>query len=304
MFEIFSTSIPFFIIIGIGAGVSPFIDKDKWIEVLNKYGLYIGFPAIIISSLIKLKDNFNFGFIVVIANLIILLISIAIILLITKLSKVDRDTRNAYIICGFFGNVAYLGFPFISSLFPNSDGLISVIIAVYIFIVFTVGVSILDISRNNKSINFLVLLQNLLKNPLLLSVFIGIAIVALGITIPPVLQKPIEMLSASGSPIVLLSLGIFISRKIQFNKNLLHATIISIYKLIALPIFFLLILQFFQLSKNEVSISVIEAAMPLAITPFALAEIYPLDKEIVAMSIIISTVLSLFSLALITFLVQ
>ncbi|MBI5728261.1 MAG: hypothetical protein HY984_00740, partial [Candidatus Magasanikbacteria bacterium] len=39
-------------------------------------------------------------------------------------------------------------------------------------------------------------------------------------------------------------------------------------------------------------VSVIEAAMPLAITPFALAQVYPLDKRIIATTTIISTILS------------
>ena len=304
MLDIIQSIIPLFLIMAIGAAISPFIDKDKWIEVLNKYGLYIGFPAIIISGLTSAKDYSNLDFSIVGANFSILIISIVLIFLFTSVFKLKKEIRNTYLICSFWGNVAYLGFPLVSGLFPGSDSLISIIIAVYLLIVFTIGILILEISKENKSPGILNLLKNLFKNPLLLAVLFGIALVILDVTFPPVIQKPIEMFAASASPVVLLSLGIFIFRKINFNKKVYHAAVISFYKLIALPLIFIFLLQFFEVSKSAASVSIIEAAMPLAITPFALAEIYPLDKEIVAMGVIISTLMSLFTITAITFLVR
>ena len=286
----------------IGAAISPFIDKDKWIEVLNKYGLYIGFPAIIISGLTKAKDYPNLDFSIIGANFSILIISGVFIFLVTSIIKLKKEIRNTYLICSFFGNVAYLGFPLVTGLFPGSDSLVSIIVAIYLFVVFTAGVLILEMSKENKSPGILNLFKNLFKNPLLLAVLFGIAFVISDITFPPVIQKPIEMFAASAPPVVLLSLGIFIFRKINFNRKVYLAAVISLYKLIVLPLIFLFLLQFFQVSKSAASVSIIEAAMPLAITPFALAEIYPLDKEIVAMAAIISTLMSLFTITAITFL--
>ena len=304
MLDIIQSIIPLFLIMAIGAAISPFIDKDKWIEVLNKYGLYIGFPAIIISGLTSVKDYSNLDFSIVGANFSILIISIVLIFLFTSVFKLKKEIRNTYLICSFWGNVAYLGFPLVTGLFPGSDSLVSIIIAVYLLIVFTIGILILEISKENKSPGILNLFKNLFRNPLLLAVLFGIALVILDVTFPPVIQKPIEMFAASASPVVLLSLGIFIFRKINFNKKVYHAAVISLYKLIALPLIFIFLLQFFEVSKSAASVSIIEAAMPLAITPFALAEIYPLDKEIVAMGVIISTLMSLFTITAITFLVR
>ena len=132
----------------------------------------------------------------------------------------------------------------------------------------------------------------------------GVVLGQVDIVLPQVLQSPINMFAASASPVVLISLGIFISKKIQFNKNLIHSAFISLYKLILLPIIFIFLLQFLNLSRTDVSISVLEAAMPLAITPFAMAEIYPLDKEIISMAVIISTMLSLFTLIAVSLIIN
>lgn len=303
MIDMISAILPFFIIMGLGAGIAPFIEREKWIEILNKYGLFIGFPAIILSSLTKVRDYSNLDLNIIYANIAILFISIALILLVAKIAGLKKEVRNTYMICSFWGNVAYLGFPLLSGLYPDSKNVISVIIAVYIIIVFTIGVLILEISHNKKSIHPFSMLKNLLKNPLLLSVLAAIGLVKLDIMLPMVLQSSIDMFAVSASPVVLLSLGIFISRKIQLNKNFIHSALISSYKLVVLPLIFLLMLQFFNLSKIDSSISIMESAMPLAITPFAMAEIYPLDKEIISMAVILSTILSLFTLIAVSLLI-
>jgi len=49
---------------------------------------------------------------------------------------------------------------------------------------------------------------------------------------------------------------------------------------------------------TNLAISVLEAGMPLAITPFILGELYPMEREMIAFSIVISCFLSVFTLPL------
>ncbi|MBD3792708.1 MAG: hypothetical protein IE889_00920 [Campylobacterales bacterium] len=44
-------------------------------------------------------------------------------------------------------------------------------------------------------------------------------------------------------------------------------------------------------------ISVLEARMPIAITPFILAELYPMERELIAFGVVISSVLSMLTLS-------
>jgi len=52
-----------------------------------------------------------------------------------------------------------------------------------------------------------------------------------------------------------------------------------------------------------VAISVLEAGMPMAITPFILAELYPMEREVIALSIVISCLFSVITLPIIMVLV-
>jgi len=44
------------------------------------------------------------------------------------------------------------------------------------------------------------------------------------------------------------------------------------------------------------AISVLEAGIPMAITPFILAELYPMEREIIAIGIVVSCLLSVLTL--------
>ena len=73
-------------------------------------------------------------------------------------------------------------------------------------------------------------------------------------------------------------------------------------KLFVVPMIFLL--YFYLAGQSEVlAISVLEAGMPMAITPFILAELYPMEREIIAIGIVVSCLLSVFTLPLLMVLV-
>lgn len=293
MLEILFTVSPLFILIFLGSllRILKIADED-WIEVLNKFGLMVGFPAIIFQSLVNVDIGGMISIDILLYNLILLAVVMLSGLGITHALGLDTKIRNSYMMCIAFGNVAYLGYPFITSVLPNSSGSVSLHIAVYIFIVFTLGLFILEISLNagkKKKLDILKLITNCLKNPLLLAVIFGIGFLYFDIPIPQVIDASLGMLAKSASPVVLLALGMFIARKISFDNSFTHATIIALLSLIAMPLGFMAFGNLMQFG-SAFQISILQAAMPLAITPFALAEIYPLDKKVIATAIMISTV--------------
>jgi len=290
---------PFFIIIAIGSILRLFIANDKWVEVLNKFGYYIGFPAIVLTSFFTISSDFHITVNLIIYNVVILISIIVLTLVITRLLKVDNKIGNTYIVSAFFGNIAYLGFPFITTLLPGSESIVSVHIAIYLILVFTIGVFILEISNGwgIKSLNRMVI--NIIKNPLLISVAIGIIISVFKIKVPVIIRNPIQLIASAATPVVLLALGIFIVRKIELNKVFLHSVLITVIKLILVPAIFYFVLKS-SITEKEFNISILESAMPLALTPFALAEIYSLDKQIIAVTIFLSTAISIVTLTVLT----
>lgn len=302
MTQIFAVIAPLFIIIFASALLQKLTKiGDDWSKVLNDFALKIGFPILIFSALSKTPFSFSEQADLIIANSIFILASFFFAIIIGKILRLKRQMLLTLFICFVFGNFAYLGIPILvqisgEKILPTA----SLIVAIYLFYVFTLGIGYLEYS-SKKNGNDLAkdIIINLFKNPLLISVILGITVGSLAIEIPTILQKSLDMITASVTPTVLIVIGLFIGKsKIGKLKEWLPIFLFSLLKLVILPACFYLGLKFFGLIPNQFSSSIIQSAMPLAITPFALADKYNLNKNFIARSIVLSTILAVISLPL------
>lgn len=272
---------------------------DYWSKAINEYSLKIGLPVLIFSALAKTSFSLTTEIPLIISNSLILIIGFAIVIAISKIFKLKEKTTLTIFICLTFGNVAYLGIPVLTQVYGNETlPQISLLIAVYFFWIFTVGIGYLDYKTNHHDQHFVKhLLLNLFKKPLIIAIILGIIFGAFNVEIPTILNKPINMISTSVTPVVLLVIGIFIGGS-QLGKisEWAFVFLFSVITLLVLPAIFYFALKVFRYSPSDFSISVVELAMPSAITPFALADKYNLNKKFIAHLIVLSTILSILTL--------
>ncbi len=300
--ELITAIAPIFILIALGVLLRIIkLADDKWVKVLNNLAFYVAFPALIFNSLASLQIGGGESYAIFIWNSVLLVLTMLLTYLITWLLKLRKKIRNCYLIAVLFGNTAYLGFPYITSFIEGSGGMISIVIASYIAVVLIIGIWILEVSAHEYA-GAWEISKHILRNPLLISVVLGLVFAQFSLKLPIVFDTSIKMLATSASPIVLVALGIFIAKKVEWNKQLAHSLAITVVKLLVLPLLFFLF-GLYALKDINFIIPVLEAGMPVAITTFALAQIYPLDKKVVVYSIAISTILSVITLPLLTYLV-
>ena len=268
---------------------------DDWSKVLNDYALNIGLPVLIFSALAKAPSLFAGQAQLIVANSIFILVSLLLAVIFGKVFRLKKQMFLTVFICFVFGNIAYLGIPLLvqiagEQVLPTA----SVIVATYFFWLFIIGIGYLDFSiEKNKKIVVKNTVKNLFKNPLLIAVILGVVVGGLQIALPSVLLKSLDMVTASVTPTVLIVIGLFIGKS-QIGKLTEWGPVVlfSILTLCILPAIFYFGAKFFGFVPGHFSSSIIQAAMPLAITPFALADKYHLNKVFIARSIVLSTILS------------
>jgi predicted permease len=193
--------------------------------------------------------------------------------------------------------VAYLGLPVLTEIFgqqivPQA----SLIISLYLIWTFSIGIFYLE--RTAKSdVDYKTLVSGLLKNPLLIGVFLGIIASFFKFPADGIFLKIFDIIGKSTTPVIMLSLGIFISQ-VTFGKwkEWINITIFSITKTMVLPALFILMLSISKMDFQTNLPSVLEAAMPFALTPYALAGVYDLDKNFITKAIVLSTIISVVTL--------
>jgi len=288
---------PLFLVIFVGMVVSrnKSID-DKWLEVLNNYALWIGFPALILVALSRLEWDMQLYGSLMGWNSARIVVPMLMVIPVSALLKLKNSTRRTLFLAVSYGNVAYLGIPVLRSAF--GDQILpeaTMISAVYVFWMFTLGIFLVEYFGDHK-VHFKELILRLVANPLLIAVFIGLFIAVNQIQLPKVISAGLDIFANSVTAVVLFSLGLFMGKQ-PFGKlrDWLPVLAFSLIILFVLPLLFWLVLRPFtdsSLSKAWV----LEAAMPMGLTAYALCMKYKLNAEFASRTVVLSTLLALLSL--------
>lgn len=291
----FKTVLPLFLVIFVGIFFSHTKAASKnWIDILNKYALWIGFPALVIASLMHLDLEGQSYTKLILLNSGFIVICMLLAYPISQIFGLSIKMRSSLILILSFGNVTYLGIPILNSAFGDIILPIAAVnSAVYVFWLFTLGIFLIEINSEGQ-INIKKLFFSLIKNPLLISVFIGLIIVIFNIKLPVFAEKTILLFSNSVTAVVLFSLGMFLGmHKIGNPKDWLKALIYSMVAILVLPFIFYIFLRNLDFNPLQLKATILDAAMPLGVTPYALAVQYKLESTMVARIIVLATLLSL-----------
>lgn len=294
------TVLPLFLVIIAGTLFSRSkVSSEAWIDVLNKYALYIGFPALVVASLMHLEigDQSYFKLIVYTSAYTIFCLLLA--FPVAKAFKLSKKMRRTLFLILPFGNIAYLGMPVLQNAFGDKILPVAAIVsAIYIFWLLTLGIILIEITGEDK-LHPKKLVLSLAQNPLLLSVFLGLALVFFDIKMPQVAEQTIQLFANSVSAVVLFSLGIFLGmQKIGKLKEWSQVSLWVIVTMLLLPLVFCQVLKGLHFDTQLMKVSVIDAAMPMGLTPYAISLQYKLEAKLAARIVVLGTFLSVFIIPL------
>lgn len=291
---------PLFLIIGFGTLFSRSkICNPQWIEILNKYALYIGFPALVIASLMSLEpgDQSFLKLILYTSGYTVFCMMLA--FPVARIFRFSRKMLRTLFLILPFGNFAYLGIPVLQNalgdeILPTA----AILSAVYLFWLLTLGIILIE-ALGDDNIHPKKLILSLLQNPLLMSVFVGLGIVYFNIKLPLFAEKTITLFSDSVTAVVLFALGIFLgSQKIGKPKEWYIVFTLVLITMLVLPFCYYIYLHAIDFDKLLTKASILDAAMPLGLTPYVLASQYKLETSLAARIVVLGTFLSIFIIPL------
>ncbi|MEE4196075.1 MAG: AEC family transporter [Bacteroidales bacterium] len=272
----------------------------------------ITLPFLIITSVSHVEINKE-----ILNNsiLVFILSSVAITLLFFigrisgKILTLPQKKRNIHLLHTMFGNVAFLGYPLFSALFPGGEGLLYAIIyhLTQDVFIWTIGVFVFN---NTKKVKFTRNLKHLL-NPNTVSFALGTLMLALGIQFPDYIYKPFYGLGQTTLYIAMLYIGAVLAQNPMmkaFKKPEIYA--LSFNKMILVPFLLILLIEAlqgftgFHIGEVARTVVVMQAGMPCMAMIVVLAKRFGSDDLHATENLFLSTILSLGTLPLIYLLIQ
>ncbi len=287
--KLFEVIFPVFFVVGIGYFLGK---KNPKINTtfITQFGANIGSPAIVLYSVTTTGLTFNvFSEYFFYYFLAIIGFSIIGIIFLFFLKK-DIIMELPPLILPNTGN---MGLPICLFAYGNEGlGVAGAIASIIILFHFTVGVFLAS-----KRFNF----EIILKSPAFYSVLLSILILYFQISVPNFIVNTTMLLTYATIFLILMSLGIALTRLKVFSFN--KALVSSIARVILGPVVGLILIRLFNLSGIAAGVLLIQCSMPSAILNYLVGSMYSPKKVIdsIASTIVVSTILSFITIPIVVF---
>ena len=299
--EIFNIVAPVFIVVAAGyAAVRSRILADEPIDQLMKFAIQFAIPCLLFSatSIIDLAVAFNWR--LLLSYYAAAIGSFAIAYVVVRYGFKRRPGEAVGIAFGaLFSNLVLLGLP-ISERAWGIEGMAPsfALVSVNAPICYLVGITTMELLRvDGRSFveTSRIVVNAIFRNSMMIGITLGFLVNFSGLPLPDPLLGAIDLLARASLPVALFALGGLLTRY-QLSKSLGEAGVISTISLIVQPALVWLLAWQLQLPDATTRAIVLMAAAAPGLNAYLFAAMYNRGQDSAASSVLLSTLLSLFTI--------
>lgn len=293
-----NATIPVFLLMILGYALhkTSLLD-DRFADKLNVFVFQAALPVLLFKNLSETDFHTFWDGGMVLFCFVVSLISILVMVGVSFFLK-DKSIRAEFIQGGYRGSQALLGAALFQNIYGGTGPLaLTLIGAVPLYNVAAV-LTLTLLSPQGGRIDRTVIkksLRGIVTNPIILAIAAGLLWSLLGIPQPVILQRTIASFAATATPLGLLALGASINVR-KAASSLKPALVCSVFKLILFVGLFLPAAIHLGY-RNELLVGIlIMLASPATVSCFTMARSMGHDGTLSASTIVLSTLLSAFTL--------
>ncbi len=299
MVEIFLKTLPFFALIalGWGAGKRGFFSEEAT-AYLTRFVFYFALSAMLLrwTAQLSLSEVFSWAFVAAYLSASIVIYALVIAVAMWRGLGVAEAAVEAQ--CGVVGNVGFLGVPMLALLLGQAAVGPVVLVLACDLIVFGSLIVILITGSRGEGGALASALGGLIRNPMIVSICLGLAWSGTGWAIPGPVDEFLGILGAAATPGALFAIGASLAFKsaerlsvagwISFAKLVLHPVAVAVAALLIFPV-----------DRFAAGVMISAAALPVAGNVYILAQHYGVAPQRVSASILLSTIASVVTVSLV-----
>jgi len=322
-----NATVPVFLVMVLGGLIKKIgIIDEHFANVANRYVFKVALPVLLFRDLSKsdFKSQFEPKFVLYCSIVTILMFSL--VWIFTEILMKDDTQKGAFIQGSCRSSAAILGMAFVQNMYSDTGmAPLMIVAAVPLFNIFAVVVltfkahpkevvvneidtyeTVQNINDNEEVVTDNITIKktvshktdnikkasiNIVKNPIIIGIVLGFISSMLNMKYPVIINKTIESIAQTATPIALICIGAgFEGRKaIKKIKPTLVATFI---KLIGLAAVFIPIGVALGFRNQELVAALIMLASPTTVTSYVMAKSMDNDEVLSSSIIVLTTVLS------------
>ncbi len=289
-----------FIVMAIGYAAYKFkILTNESNKLISKLVINIAMPCTILNSVLSGeatatgRDAAIFMLMAVISFALFFILSAPV----PQLLRADKNDRGMYRFMVVFGNVGFMGFPIIQSIF-GTGAVFYVTIFNIVFSVLCFSVGIIMVSGKGEKINPILFI-----NPTMVASILTVILFYAKLPIPSVISQSVNLIGQLTTPSAMLVIGstlAVIPFKEVFGELRIYP--LAAVKLLIVPVLTCLLLRLFITDTLILGVLTVLSAMPTASNATMLSMEYGGNEELASKGIFLTTLLSVATIPFIMYL--
>jgi malonate transporter len=303
LYSILNTALPFFALIfcGYGAGRLRLLDETAAAGV-NTFVFYFALPAFLfgLMSSSPIGEVVNAPFVGAYLTASLALFALTALVGI-QLFEIGRAEAAVQGLAAVLANTGYMGIPLISAVFGR-EAAVPIVVGLTLdgVLMIPLGIVIIESSKGRAESltrTALATISALARNPLILSIFAGLAVSTTGFNPPMPLGNFLDLLGGTAGPCALFALGATLAGRTVAGGTA-EVSYMTFMKLVLHPAaLFFTTTVIFSVDPLWATAALLGAALPIAANVFIVARQYNVYVSRTSSAILISTAVSLFSVS-------
>ena len=283
------------------------LDADSVRLAVNALVFNLFLPALCIKSVYISGIDVDTILVPVTAGLttiLTMIVSLAAYSILGKVTNMTTSEKGCLVISATFGNVVYLGLPVITGLYGEGAAKYALFYDLFAGtpLLWILGASVASKYGGGRRMTIGDSLKTIASLPPVWALIAGLALKATGIGLPEFIVKALDMLGGLVIPLMVFSIGLALSLpKVKHASLIVPAVII---KLAVAPFIAFTIANLLGVKGTALASCFIEGAMPTMVLSLLIASRFGLDTSLAGFMIVVTTVLSFFTLPVVISMVR
>jgi malonate transporter len=271
------------------------------IHGLSRFVFVIAFPILLFNSFANMEMPTQINWKFLFSYYLVVFVTFSLGMFIDK--RAFSGTLKEQVIFALgssYSNLILVGLPIISSGF-GEQGILPLFMIVSVHSATFFSLSTVLIERGNHGGNLSGVdiarqtLKDLIRNPIILSLVLGLGINFTRIPIPQPVGDALDLFSRAALPCALFMLGASLN-EYKVSGHLAEAGTIVGLKMILQPLLvWVMVFLVFHLDPLWGSVAVLGAGMPIGINTYLFAQLYQANTKTLSTAILLSSIFAIFS---------
>lgn len=264
--------------------------------VLSRLAFFVATPALLFTTVARADLHAIFS-VVLVTNLVGLFVVQAVFLLVAVLIwRRTRSEATIGVLASSYVNAGNLGVP-VAAYVLGDGALVAPIVLFQLLVMAPVAFAVLDSDGqgSGRRVSLRTLATRPFRNPLTVASLLGLLVSALGLPLPELLMRPVDLVAAAAVPVALVAYGLSLSVGTKESITLRRDVVLAVaLKVLVQPLVAYAVARWvLDLHGNALLAPTLLAALPTAQNVYVYAVHYRSSRTLARSAVLLSTLLSI-----------